>query len=194
MSWVLDAIAFFILALQLPIPVFWLIIHPGVKFWRRRSRRWYYGVAVASWLGLWAVLFGGYGWWVEERLPGQPLLAVAGFGFIAADLWLLRQVKHRMGWKVLVGLAELDPQRPESKVVSEGIYARVRHPRYLGAMMSWWGAALLTGATRLAVLVLVFTALALLVTELEERELLTRLGEGYADYRRRVPRLLPRWP
>ena len=59
-------------------------------------------------------------------------------------------------------------------------------------MLSYLGAALLTGATRLLALVAVFIGLALLITELEERELLGRLGEAYADYRRRVPRFLPR--
>jgi protein-S-isoprenylcysteine O-methyltransferase Ste14 len=78
-------------------------------------------------------------------------------------------------------------------VVETGLYARVRHPRYLGMMLNYLGAALLTGATRLGALVAVFIGLAVLVTELEERELLSRLGEPYADYRRRVPRLLPRF-
>lgn len=59
-------------------------------------------------------------------------------------------------------------------------------------MLNYAGAALLSGATRLGALVAVFIGLALLVTELEERELLNRLGESYADYRRRVPRLIPR--
>lgn len=193
MTWALDSVAFLLLALQLPIPVFWLIIHPGVNFWRRRSRRWYYAVALATWLSTWVVLFGGYAWWVEERFPQHLLVVLASLGLVATDVWLLRQVKQRMGWRVLVGLAELEPARPESQVVSGGIYERVRHPRYLGAILSWWGAVLLTAATRVAVLVLVFTGLLLLVTELEERELMSRLGEGYAAYRRRVPRLLPRW-
>ena len=193
MTWAFDSLAFFVLALQLPIPVFWLIIHPAVSFWRRRSRRWYYGVGLATWLSTWVVLLGGYAWWVEQRFAQHLLVALAGLGLVATDVWLLRRVKQRMGWKVLVGLAELDPTRPESQVVSGGIYERVRHPRYLGAMLSWWGAVLLTSATRVALLVLVFTGLLLLVTELEERELMARLGENYAAYRRRVPRLLPRW-
>jgi protein-S-isoprenylcysteine O-methyltransferase Ste14 len=36
--------------------------------------------------------------------------------------------------------------------------------------------------------------LAVAISELEERELLERLGEEYAHYRQRVPRFIPRWP
>jgi len=84
------------------------------------------------------------------------------------------------------------PRRQPPPVAASGIYERVRHPRYLGMMLSYAGAVLLTGATRLLVLVGVFIGLALIITELEERELLGRLGEAYAGYRRRVPRFLPR--
>lgn len=192
--WWVDAFAFLVLALQLPIPVFWLVIHPAIGFWRRRSRRWYIAVAAGSWLLMWGLLLVPFDWWVEVRFSDHLLVTLAGLGLIAGDEWLLWQVKREMNWRVLVGLAELHPERPESRVVRGGIYERVRHPRYLGALLSWWGAVLLTGATRVGYLVALFTALALLVMELEERELLRRLGEDYAEYRRRVPRLLPRWP
>lgn len=192
--WWVDAFAFLVLALQLPIPLFWLAVHPGIQFWRRQSRRAYVAVAAASWLAMWLLLFLPYGWWVERRFAGHWVVAACGLALVATDKWLLWQVKRDMNWRVLVGLAELQPERPESRVVRAGIYERVRHPRYLGALLSVWGAVLLSGATRVAYLVAVFTALILLVMELEERELLKRLGEDYAGYRRRVPRLLPRWP
>jgi len=192
--WWVDAFAFLLLALQLPVPLFWLVIHPAIGFWRRRSRRSYIAVAALSWLSMWALLFLPFGWWVELRFTDSVLLALAGLALVVCDEWLLWQVKREMNWRVLVGLAELQPERPESQVVRSGIYERIRHPRYLGALLSCWGAVLLTGATRLAYLVALFTALALVVMELEERELLRRLSENYADYRRRVPRLLPRWP
>lgn len=191
--WWVDAFAFLVLALQLPIPVFWLLIHPAIGFWRRRSRRWYVAAAAGAWLATWAVLLLPFGWWVELRFTNYLPVALGGLVLVATDFWLLRKVKRDMNWRVLIGLAELEPQRPESRLVQGGIYERVRHPRYLGALFSGWGAVLLTGATRVAILVAAFTVLALLVMELEERELLRRLGENYADYRRRVPRLLPRF-
>ncbi|MGH9789360.1 MAG: methyltransferase family protein, partial [Candidatus Acidiferrales bacterium] len=126
------------------------------------------------------------------------IAAVLGSALVVTDFWMLRRIERVASVRVLVGLPELFAARsPEgagrpTQVVESGLYARVRHPRYLGMMMSWVGAVLLSGATRLVALVAVFIGLAVLVTELEERELLNRLGESYADYRRRVPRLVPR--
>ena len=195
MDWfraIADSVALFILLVQLPIPLFWLFIHPVIDFWRRHPRACYTVVGFGAW-GLTATaLLAWRDWWLEERFAQHPLLALAGAGLIGVDFWLLRRVKRGLGWRVLVGLPELMPRTQPLPVAARGIYGRVRHPRYLGMMLSYLGAALLTGATRLLALVAVFIGLALLITELEERELLGRLGEAYADYRRRVPRFLPR--
>ena len=178
--------------MQLPIPVFWLVVHPAIGFWRRHPRACYYLVTPSVWLLVAAALVVPHAWWLAERFSRHWLVALAGAGLILADLWLMRQVKRDLHWRVLVGLPELMPGRQPAPVVAGGIYERLRHPRYAGMMLAWLGAVLLTGATRLLLLVAVFIGLALVVTEIEERELLKRLGEPYADYRRRVPRFFPR--
>ncbi|MFQ5724317.1 MAG: methyltransferase family protein [Terriglobia bacterium] len=190
-----DSVALVVLLVQLPIPLFWLVVHPAVGFWRRHPRACYYGVGTSIWVLTGVALLGLREWWLGERFSGPEtsgLVALAGAGLIVVDLWLMRQVKRDLHWRALLGLPELLRRQRPGRVATAGIYARVRHPRYLGMMSAWLGAALLSGATRLLVLVAVFMGLALLVTELEERELLARLGEAYGDYRRRVPRLLPR--
>lgn len=186
-----DAIAVLVLALQLPIPLFWLVVHPAAGFWQRHRRACYCVLGPAVWLAVWLGLYLPRDWWLEERFSRQTLVALLGMGLMAADVWLLRQVVRQAGWRVIVGLPELS--RAESTpLVSSGIYGHVRHPRYLGMMLAWLGAALLSGATRLLVLVAGAAALAVLVTELEEQELEHRLGSAYRNYRQTVPRFLPR--
>lgn len=201
--WFRDIVPFLVLCGQLPIPLFWLVVHPAIGFWRRHPRACYYLVTPSVWLLVAVALVVPRHWWLAERFSRHWLVAVAGAALIVADLWLMRQVKRDLHWRVLVGLPELmlarwslgvgGPDENATGVVTRGVYERVRHPRYAGMMLAWLGAVLLSGATRLLVLVAVFIGLALLVTEFEERELLKRLGEDYADYRRRVPRLIPRW-
>jgi protein-S-isoprenylcysteine O-methyltransferase Ste14 len=77
-------------------------------------------------------------------------------------------------------------------LLTDGIYARMRHPRYvevvLGTLVycliaNYVGAYIVLGAS---VPVLYVVAL------LEERELRRRFGAAYEAYARRVPRFVPR--
>ena len=77
-------------------------------------------------------------------------------------------------------------------VVSRGPYCLVRHPGYLGSLMTWLGAAAATGN----VLVMAGVAVLLLIAYIrrinaEEAMLAEKLGAPYAEYRKRTWRLLP---
>ncbi len=114
------------------------------------------------------------------RLVGVPVLGggVAMIGAAFRDLG--------------PNLTPLPKPKDDSRLVRDGLYAIVRHPIYSGIILVAYGIAALTGSTgRLAV------ATALLVwlnakASREEVWLLERYPD-YADYRRRVPKLLP-WP
>lgn len=192
--WFREVVPFLVLGGQLPIPLFWLAVHPAINFWRRHPRACYYLVTPGVWLAVAAALVLPRRWWLAERFTPHWAAALAGVGLMVFDLWLMSRVKRDLHWRVLVGFPELMPTTHTPRLAAGGVYDRLRHPRYAGMMLAWLGAVLLAGATRLLVLVAVFIGLAVLVTELEERELLRRLGEPYADYRRRVPRFIPRWP
>lgn len=86
-------------------------------------------------------------------------------------------------------------RKADHRLVEEGPYAIVRHPIYTGLLAAALALALVK-ATPLALLGLVLTAIGFTVkARLEERFLAQELGEaGYADYRRRVPMLVPFWP
>jgi len=72
------------------------------------------------------------------------------------------------------------------------LYRLVRHPLYVGWLMSFWitpsmsvGQTLFAGA---------MTAYILVAIRFEERDLERVFGQSYADYRRQVPMLVPTWP
>jgi len=86
-------------------------------------------------------------------------------------------------------------RKADHHVVDTGPYALVRHPIYTGLLL----AALATAAAKGTVLGVAGFAMLLLglslKARLEERWLAGELESGaYADYRRRVPMLLPGWP
>jgi protein-S-isoprenylcysteine O-methyltransferase Ste14 len=86
-------------------------------------------------------------------------------------------------------------RKADHRLVDTGPYALVRHPIYTGLLL----ALLATAAAKGTVLGIAGFAMLLLglnlKARLEERWLAGELAAGaYADYRRRVPMLLPGWP
>jgi protein-S-isoprenylcysteine O-methyltransferase Ste14 len=70
------------------------------------------------------------------------------------------------------------------------LYARVRHPLYIGWALAFWATPTMTvGHLLYAVVLTGYMGLAALV---EERDLVAHFGDRYESYRRTVPRFIPR--
>lgn len=182
----LDWVAATVLVLQLPIPVFWLVVHPLVGFWRRHGAA-YALAAPPAWGGVALFLHAFHErLFTSARAPGWAI--ALGLGLIAADGYILCRVERELGASRLVGQAEL---KGSGELATEGLYARMRHPRYTGMMCSVLGACLIAGSLMLWATAAVWWLLVLAAVGLEERELRVRFGTAYDGYSRRVPRFLP---
>jgi protein-S-isoprenylcysteine O-methyltransferase Ste14 len=183
----LHAVAGFVLAFELPIPIYWLILHPFQTFWRRR-------VHAAFWFaGLTAWTLGGFLIWISRHWlfsPTRPswLAIFGGLALIFVEAYLFARVERELGTRRLVGHAELTGS---GELYSGGLYSHVRHPRYTGMFCAVAGAALIANTRPLWAALAVWWLFALFVIRLEERELSKRFGEAYYSYRRRVPAFLP---
>lgn len=96
------------------------------------------------------------------------------------DLFGLRQV-----WLYLKG-------RPYTPLPfrTPMLYARIRHPLYVGWAIAFWATPTMTVGHLLFAASL--TAYMLLAVRVEERDLVAHFGRKYEDYRRDVPMFLPR--
>jgi protein-S-isoprenylcysteine O-methyltransferase Ste14 len=110
---------------------------------------------------------------------GWGLVLVATFLINHFDLFGLRQV-----WLQFRG----QPYRA-LPFKTPGPYRLVRHPLYVGWFFAFWATPTMT-VTHLVFAVMT-TAYILVAIQLEERDLVDALPE-YAQYRRRVPMLVPR--
>src|ERR1700737_4546675 len=183
----LHAFAGFFLFFELPIPIYWLILHPFNSFWRSRVR-------AAFWVaGLTAWITGGVLLWIYRSVllasarPTLVMIAV-GMALIGVEIYLFIRVERELGSSRLVGHAELTGT---GEIFIGGLYAHVRHPRYTGMFCAVVGAALIGGTLRLWAILAIWWVLALIVIRLEERELISRFGPAYIAYRARVPAFLP---
>ena len=76
--------------------------------------------------------------------------------------------------------------------VAAGPYRYVRNPLYLGSWLLALGVSILMPPSGAAFFLLAFSVFVLLLISAEERFLAAKQGDVYQQYRRRVPRLLPR--
>jgi len=99
-------------------------------------------------------------------------------------------------WFGIVGVKKVtlkvaETHRPE-KVISTGIYSKIRHPQYFGAILSHIGITILLSSlfSLLSTPLIIF--LIYLFSWKEEKELIREFGKEYEVYKKKVPMLLPR--
>lgn len=114
------------------------------------------------------------------NLAGWALLLYTTFLIDHFDLFGLAQV-----WRQLTGRVHIDP-----RFRTPSLYKVVRHPLYVGWLVIFWAAPVMTIAH--LVFAVMTTAYILVAIQLEERDLLASHGAEYAAWRKRTPMLLPR--
>lgn len=132
---------------------------------------------------------GGIVWQVEGSVGRIILYSLFGFGWALVlvstflinhfDLFGLRQVYLNFTGKEYTPL----------KFGTPGPYKLIRHPLYMGWFFAFWATPTMTLA-HLA-FAIITTVYILLAIRWEERDLLTALGEDYANYRKSVPMIIP---
>jgi protein-S-isoprenylcysteine O-methyltransferase Ste14 len=176
-----------------PSMLVWFIIHPLVGFWRKVGLLWTYLTITI------AVLAGAGGLYSARRVllsvefgSSWPLLFL-GILCLAVAARLRVNLHRHFSNRQLMGLPELAPNRYPQRLVTEGLHALVRHPRYLQFLLAMVGYALLANYLVLYLAMAVWVPAIWLIVILEEKELRARFGPAYDDYCRRVPRFIPRW-
>jgi protein-S-isoprenylcysteine O-methyltransferase len=135
----------------------------------------------AWWLAAWLVRRGTGGF-------DSPVLQVAGLVVMAIGIGVRSLAIAQLGRLHSPNVAV----QADHHVVDTGLYRRVRHPSYLGAIIAFFGCALALGNWLALVVVMVLTVPAYLFRIHEEEAALADvLGAPYRDYQARTHRLVP---
>lgn len=122
--------------------------------------------------------------WSELHFTGAAL-CLLGLALYLHCQWLL----------AVRGRGTPTPLDPPKKLVRRGAYQWVRNPMYLAVFTAVAGEAVFLRSWHIAVyLTCLVCAVHVYVLLLEEEALRRRFGALYEDYRREVPRWLPRRP
>lgn len=176
-----------------PGVLFWFVIHPWARQWRKLGPARTYLIVVPVVFAFGALLFQ-----IRGRLLGADLgmrwslIAIAAVLY-GVSTWIALQHWRHLSIATMIGIPELSPpEQRKGKLLKEGIYRVVRHPRYLSAGLSVIGVALFVDYVGVYLLILLLFPLGYPMLLFEERDLVDRFGEEYRQYQREVPRILPR--
>jgi protein-S-isoprenylcysteine O-methyltransferase Ste14 len=113
---------------------------------------------------------------------GMMVSMIAGYGILIVGVGMLME-----GWR------ELYRARLENRLVTDRLYALLRHPQYLGLFMALFGEGIVHWPTIFSVALFPIIVLAYsLLARKEERRMVKQFGEQYLAYQRRVPMFIPR--
>ena len=128
-------------------------------------------------------------WQIANPQIAAALLILSLLGFLMVlvstmlinhfELFGLQQVGAHLSGRAL----------PEPRFKTPGLYKIVRHPIYLGFVIAFWAAPVMTAGHLL--FAAMTTAYILVGIALEERDLIGLFGEDYRRYRQRVAALVP---
>lgn len=123
---------------------------------------------------LWAQIFG---------TPVAHLVAmVIGYAIVFLGATLIAD-----GWR------RIHRARREERLVTEGVYSRMRHPQYTGLFLIVFGEGIVHWPTIISVIAFPVIVLAYtLLARKEERQMVDKFGDEYREYQRRVPMFIPR--
>jgi methanethiol S-methyltransferase len=159
----------------------------------KRSFRFYrLGYTIFSFAGLVAILI--YQFTIESTLLFIPSIltkTIAAFLMAAGGIVVIMMI--RKYFVQMSGIRWLTAERIQSKLEVSGLHRYVRHPLYLGTFVFIWGWFLLSPSLTFLISNCIITIYTLIGLHFEEEKLIREFGDEYIQYKKKVPRLIPKF-
>lgn len=169
----------------------WLVTHPFVRFWRAVGRPLYYVSMLVLSVAVMAGIYPFRETLLAVEFGTNELLWPAAILAYALSVYIEVRCRRYLKLKILLGVPELAPGGRGGTLITDGIYRRMRHPRYVAVWLGTVALALFTNYLAVYVIAGAMIPALYLVAVLEEKELHDRFGSDYSAYAAKVPRFLP---
>ena len=185
-------LALFLVITLPPLFFYWLLIHPFVTFWRGKGIGPTYMLVLSVIIAGMIALFALRHFLLGVDYGTSYGLCTLGLVLLLLSAGLRFAIHQHLDIKTLLGFPEIAPERFPRKLLTEGIYGRMRHPRYVQLLLALIGYALIANYLASYLAVALWVGGIHLIVVLEEKELRAHFGGLYDDYCRKVPRFVPR--
>lgn len=176
-----------------PAILYWFIVHPFIGFWRRVGLWGTYTFLFVFYLASMAGLYLIRDRLLLRDLGTSLLLTVVAVPLIAVAIVISRKRRKHLTFRLLAGVPEIAPGKHGTRLLREGIYSRIRHPRYVEFSLALVGYTLFANYEGLYRMTAGILGLLFVIVLMEERELGERFGQEYVEYSAEVPRFIPRF-
>lgn len=157
------------------------------------------------------------GWRKDWAALFYLAIVLIGFCVIGYDFWKIQHLKFQLYTIVVIGIALIcigGGLRITSRMtlkkagfnmvnsyklqivggqrlVTTGIYRRIRHPLYLGEMTRNLGFVILFSSLYGLIVMIIANIFLIIRIEIEERMLITEFGSEYEEYTKKTKKLIP---
>jgi protein-S-isoprenylcysteine O-methyltransferase Ste14 len=174
-----------------PLFLYWLLVHPLIDFWRAKGIGVTYSVIFTIIAVAMVALFSIRHYLLTVEFGTSYPLVVLGVVCLVFSGKIRLTLQKHLTAALLLGLPEIAPDRHPRELITEGLYSRVRHPRYIQFLIALLGYALIANYLALYIAIALWVPAIYTIVLLEERELRQHFGEIYDAYCREVPRFIP---
>ena len=168
---------------------FWFVIHGAISIWKKRPAWQAYTVALLVILATLAVIIPNLGTIAGSDLGNNYALMIVGAVIYLSSFRLSSVVRGHLNFRTFAGIPEIGNE--DSALIETGPFKIIRHPRYLMVVISTIGWTVVTNYSGAYITAAVFFVCLFVIIKLEERELISRFGDAYRAYQKRVPMLIP---
>ena len=122
-----------------------------------------------------------YSTFLLETVPNYIRVGIAGLVLLSG--WYLA----RNGMKAVFGT-----KREQPELIKKGVFRIVRHPIYLGEILFYLGASLITMSIASVAFLPIIIAFYIVICRYEERILAESFGNDYLEYKKNTGMLFPK--
>ena len=135
----------------------------------------------------------GYDFWKIQHLNFQ-LYTIVVIGIVLICIGGALRITSRMTLKK-AGFSMVNSYKLQivggQRLITDGIYSRIRHPLYLGEMTRNLGFALLFSSLYGLIVMIIANIFLFYRIEIEEKMLIAEFGLEYEEYKKKTKKLIP---
>lgn len=184
------AIALIVIVIWPIIPLWWIPVHGANNLVKKLGFA-IYPIIFVLWAFVAYIIYSNRIFLLGFQIDFSIVIRITGILFSCAGFLLQLWALKALTATVMTGIPEIRTNT-KGRLVTKGLFSRVRHPTYLSHTLFFTGIFLSTGIMATALITLIdFIVVILIIIPMEEQELLARFGDEYRLYMARTPRFIP---